>query len=200
MKICVFCGSSTRVAGGFLDLARDLGDLVARRGHTLVWGGGSVGLMGAVAGAAQAAGGKVVGVIPSFLSGTEVEYRRADELVVTEDMRRRKTILEERSDGFIVLPGGVGTLEELFEILALRLLRRHDKPVAVVNHEGFYDGLLRFLEELHEKSFLSERFREYYSVFPDPASALEAVEKACAERGGGGDPGPSFKPARRETR
>ena len=175
--LCVFCGSSTRVDPSFLGLARDLGAAIARRGHVLVWGGGSVGLMGALGRSAQEQGGRVVGIIPAFMADTEVAYRQADELVVTADMRQRKTLMEQRSDAFIVLPGGIGTLEEMFEILTLRLLRQHSKPLVILNHAGFYDGLLAFLDHLYATRFNREQSRQHYAVVGDPAAALSAAEQ-----------------------
>ena len=174
-SICVFCGSSTRVASTYLQLARDLGTHLAQAGHTLVWGGGSVGLMGALATSVQQQGGRVVGVIPAFMADTEVAYRHADELIVTPDMRQRKTIMEQRADAFIVLPGGIGTLEEMFEILTLRLLKQHTKPLLLINHAGFYDNLLNFMEHLYHERFAREHSRAHYQVVPDPAAAVRAL-------------------------
>jgi uncharacterized protein (TIGR00730 family) len=163
------------VPGEYLALARELGQLIGRGGHTLIWGGGSVGLMGELGAGAQQEGGRVVGIIPDFMAGTEVAYRGADELVVVPDMRQRKALMEARAGAFIVLPGGIGTLDEMFEILTLRVLGRHHKPLALINHRGFYDGLLTFMERLYDEKFLRPAGRAHYTVVPDAAAALAAV-------------------------
>jgi len=142
-NICVYCSSSDRVDPRYLAVGDRMGQLIAKRGDTLVWGGGSTGLMGSVARSTQAAGGRVVGVIPEALTNMEVAYENADELIVTQTMRERKQLLDERSDAFVVLPGGFGTLEELAEIHVLKVLGYSDRPLVLVNADGFYDPLLR---------------------------------------------------------
>src|SRR3954462_12706515 len=127
--VCVFCASSERIPQRYVDLAADVGTELARRGHSLVTGGGSVSCMGAVARAARAGGAWTVGVIPRALLAMEVADTEADELVVTETMRERKAEMERRADAFLTLPGGIGTLEELFEIWVARTLGMHDKPL-----------------------------------------------------------------------
>src|SRR5579885_3155801 len=127
--ICVFCASSDRIDQSYVDLARDVGAELARRGHSLVSGGGSVSCMGAVARAARAGGAHTVGVIPDALTRTEIADHDADELVVTDDMRSRKGEMDRRADAFLALPGGIGTVEELMEIWVSRVLLMHDKPV-----------------------------------------------------------------------
>ncbi|GIG58334.1 cytokinin riboside 5'-monophosphate phosphoribohydrolase [Longispora fulva] len=144
--ICVFCASSTTLAPGFLNLATATGAALAEAGHVLVSGGGRVGMMGAVAAGARGAGGHTVGIIPRQLQDREVADLDADELVVTETMADRKTLLIERSDAFVVLPGGLGTLDELFEVWTVAGLGFHPKPIIVVNADGFYDGLLAWLD------------------------------------------------------
>lgn len=179
-NICVYCASSTRVDRQYLDIAHETGRLIAKAGHTLVWGGGSVGLMGKVAQGVQEHGGKVVGVIPQFMIAKELAYKASDELIVTETMRQRKQAMEERSDFFIVLPGGFGTLEEFFEILTLRILDCHSKHIIVVNSMGFYDELLAFIEKLYQQRFASEKYRACYQVVDCPAQAIEAVNQMRA--------------------
>ncbi len=171
-NIGVFCASSTKVAATYLELAEQVGALMARRGHTLIWGGGSVGMMGRVAVGAQRQGGKVVGIIPDFMAGTEVAYVGAQELIVTKDMRQRKAEIEKRSDVFLVLPGGIGTLDEMFEMLTLRVLEQHQKPLVILNHDGFYDHLMQFFEHLFETKFLRAHSRAHYQL---AATADEAI-------------------------
>ncbi|MFN8452246.1 MAG: TIGR00730 family Rossman fold protein [Anaerolineae bacterium] len=154
MNICVYCSASDRIAPGYFQIAADLGTTLARRGDTLVYGGSSVGLMGALARTMQDQGARVVGVIPEALVAMEVAYNNADELLVTTTMRERKAMMEARADAFLALPGGVGTMEEVFEIMAARSLKLVDKPLVLLNVEQFYDPLVRLLEHMQESQFL----------------------------------------------
>jgi uncharacterized protein (TIGR00730 family) len=174
MRVCVFSSSSDAVAGGYISAARELGGLIARGGHSLVFGGGAVGLMGAVSRAARGAGAPVTGVIPRFMtSKVEVE---ADTVVVTETMRERKARMEELSDAFIALPGGFGTLEETLEVITNIQLGLLSKPVAFVNTNGFFDPLVKVFETLYAEHFSKPSFRSTYSVAKDPAAALAHIE------------------------
>ncbi len=153
--ITVFCASSPRVEQKYIDFARETGYVLAEAGFGLVFGGGNHSLMGAAARAMHDRGGNVVGVIPHALRSIEgIAYELADELIITDTMDRRKEILFDRGDGFISLPGGIGTLEEFMEVVTLRNLGYHDKPIGLLNPFGFYDTLLSFFEELSEKRFL----------------------------------------------
>ena len=140
-RICVFCASSEAIATKYVELGAEVGTELAARGHSLVSGGGSISAMGALARAARAGGAHTTGVIPRALVEWEVADHDADELVVTEDMRARKGEMDARSDAFLVLPGGIGTLEELLEIWVARVLRMHDRPVVVLDPDGLYDPL-----------------------------------------------------------
>lgn len=133
MNVCVFCSSSQKIDPKYLDLATRVGAELAERGHTLVSGGATVSCMGAVTSAARAAGGRTIGVIPQVLVDVEIADRGSDELVVTADMRERKGVMDARSDAFLVLPGGIGTLEELFEIWTARVLGIHAKPLVILD-------------------------------------------------------------------
>ena len=146
MNICVFCASSQNIDDKYLALAAEVGTELARRGHTLVSGGATVSCMGAVARAARAGGGRTVGVIPQVLVDIEVADHDSDELVVTADMRERKGIMDARSDAFLVLPGGIGTLEELFEIWTSRVLGIHDRPLVILDPWGLYEPLEGLVE------------------------------------------------------
>jgi uncharacterized protein (TIGR00730 family) len=151
--ICVFCASSERIDPRYVALAADVGAELARRGHTLVSGGGSLSCMGAVATAARAGGARTVGIIPEALLAWEVADEQADELVVTADMRERKGEMDRRADGFLTLPGGLGTLEELLEIWVARILRLHDKPIVVLDPDGVFLPLRQQVERLVDMGF-----------------------------------------------
>lgn len=151
--VCVFCASSDQIPQRYLDLATGVGTELARRGHTLVSGGGSVSCMGAVARAARAGGARTVGVIPEGLLAWEVADEQADELVVTPDMRVRKGEMDRRADAFLTLPGGIGTLEELLEIWVGRVLRMHDKPVVVLDPDGVFAPLRQQIDQLIDAGF-----------------------------------------------
>lgn len=174
--ICVFSSSSDGVAPHYVELAEAFGALLAQRGMGLVYGGGRVGLMGALARAVHAHGGKVVGVIPDFLRTKEVAYEEADELIVTHDLRERKAIMESRSDAFVALPGGLGTLEEILEILTLKQLATHAKPVVFVNTRGFFDPLLALFEQLYREQFTKPEYRSHYHVAAAAHEALDHIE------------------------
>ena len=175
--ICVYSSSSDMVAPEFFDVARELGAAIARRGHTLVWGGTNVGLMGACAKAAQRGGAKVIGIIPSFIAERGLAYDSADELIVTDDMRQRKALMEQRSDAFVALPGGFGTLEEMFEIITLKQLQRHNKAVVFLNAAGYYEPLGAALDHMYRAQFAKESYRQMYAFAPDVAAAIEHVER-----------------------
>ena len=154
--VCVYCSSSLTIDSSYLDLADAVGIRLAERGHSLVSGGGRVSMMGAVARAARAGGAHTVGVIPEHLLAYEVGDVDADELLVVATMRERKRLMDERSDAFLVLPGGIGTLEEFFEMWTSRVLGMHDKPVAVLDPNGFYDPLWAWMDRLIADGFVRE--------------------------------------------
>lgn len=158
-RVCVYCGSSFGNDERFRAAAEAVGAECARRGLGVVYGGGSVGLMGVVADAALAAGGEVIGVIPKKLITLEKEHRGLTKLIETETMHERKRVMMEHSDAFLALPGGYGTLEELFEVLAWLQLGYHAKPVGVVNIAGYYDGLLTFLDHMESSALLRKENR-----------------------------------------
>jgi uncharacterized protein (TIGR00730 family) len=153
-NICVYCGSSPGTDPRFIKDATTLGGILAADDIGLVYGGGSVGLMGAISSATIAKGGKVTGVIPEFLSGRERPLADAQELIVTHDMHERKRIMFERSDAFVALPGGIGTLEELVEQLTWAQLGRHKKPILVLNTGGFWDPLCALIEHMSSLAFI----------------------------------------------
>jgi len=176
-SICVYCSSSDAIADAYPPVADRLGRAIARRHHTLVYGGGAVGLMGVLAQAAHEEGGEVTGVIPAKLQDREGIAYDADELIVTDTMRERKGLMYDRADAFVVLPGGYGTLEEFMEVLTLKQLGYHDRPIVVLNVDGFYDTLLSFFEELREGRFARRRITELVHVTASPEAALDRIEQ-----------------------
>ena len=153
-SICVYCGSSPGTLARYTEEARAFGSCLARERITLVYGGGKIGLMGAVADGALTAGGQVIGVIPSALVAKEVAHRGLSDLRIVESMHERKKVMAELADGFVALPGGVGTLEEIFEMITWSQLGLHAKPCAFLNVAGFYDHLIRFLQGMVDHQFL----------------------------------------------
>lgn len=176
MRIAVFCGSSRRSQEIFLAAARTLGEEIGRRGHVLIYGGGRTGLMGAVADAALAAGGKVHGVILREFIEMDVHHLGLDELYEVSDMRARKAGLDERAEAFIALPGGYGTLEELAEILSFRKLALHHRLVVLVNVAGFWDGLLGQIDRGIAERFDDPEARDYFRVTADAKAAVDLCE------------------------
>lgn len=174
-SVCVFCGSSDGVRPEYLAAARALGAALARRKLALVYGGASVGLMGAVANAVMSAGGQVIGVIPATLDKKEIAHRGLTELHVVDSMHTRKQMMADRADGFIALPGGLGTMEELFEVLTWRLLGIHQKPAGLLDVAGYYRPLITFLESTISEGFL-RREQLQLNVATDPDALLDALE------------------------
>jgi uncharacterized protein (TIGR00730 family) len=153
--LCVYCGSSKHLDPKYYSASEAVGRAMVENGWGLVYGGGNVGMMGSVARAVKEAGGQVVGVIPDFMKDRELAYDEAHELVTVASMRDRKRVMEERATAFLALPGGIGTLEELTEIMTLRYINRIEKPVVLFNQEGYYDDLLRFFERMTRERFKS---------------------------------------------
>src|SRR5690242_13749305 len=178
--ICVFCASSERIPKRYVDLAAGVGAELARRGHTLVSGGGSVSCIGAVAQAARAGGAHTVGVIPEGLLQWEVADEGADELIVTPDMRVRKGEMDRRADAFLTLPGGLGTLEELLEIWTGRVLRMHDKPVVVLDPDGVFAPLRQQVDDLIAGGFARESVQQAIAWTTDLHVAFDVVERELA--------------------
>jgi hypothetical protein len=182
VRIAVFCGSSRSSPEPFLAAARSVGHEIGQRGHTLIYGGGRTGLMGAVADAALAAGGSVEGVILREFIEQDVHHLGLDELYEVGDMRSRKAGLDERADAFIALPGGFGTLEELAEILSFRKLRLHHRLLVFVDTEGFWQPLLAQIERGIEHQLDSPDVRDYFRVTEDPVEAVTLCEARSEER------------------
>ncbi len=163
MNICVFCASSEKIDKSYILAGEDFGESLAERGHTLVFGAGKYGVMGAVARGLRRRGGRAIGVIPNFFEEVDVMFSDC-EIVRTETMRERKRIMEDMGDAFVVMPGGIGTFEEFFEILTLKQLGRHKKPIIIYNVNGFYDNMLRMLDVIIEERFMTDKCRALFKV------------------------------------
>ena len=162
--LCVYCSSSTKIDPKYYEAGERLGREMVAHGWGLVYGGGNIGLMGVVARSVKEAGGTVVGVIPDFMQVRELAYVEATELVVVATMRERKRIMAERADAFLTLPGGIGTLEEMTEIMSERYLNLTGKPLVLFNQDGFYDDLLKFFERMVAEKFKSAGLAELLAV------------------------------------
>jgi uncharacterized protein (TIGR00730 family) len=179
-NICVYCGSMQGRRPEYAAAARRVGTLLAERGIGIVYGGGSIGLMGILADAALAAGGHVTGIIPEHLSRREIAHADLTELVIVRSMHERKALMEQRSDAFIALPGGLGTLEELFEILTWAQLGLHRKPCGLLNVDGYYDPLISLLDRAVAEGFLRDKHRGLLVVDDDPERLLDRFEDFTA--------------------
>jgi uncharacterized protein (TIGR00730 family) len=176
LSVCVFCASASGLPEVHRRAARELGAELARRGHRLVYGGGSVGLMGEVARSVHEHGGAIFGAIPRTLMDRELAYGGADELVVTDTLRDRKATMDDHADAFVALPGGFGTLEELLEVITLRQLRLHDRPVVLLNVAGYYDPFLAMVRSMVAQGFAPEGEGVLFRVARTPAEAVDLAE------------------------
>lgn len=174
--ICVYSSSSNSIDSIYFDIAAELGREIAVRKNTLLFGGGMHGLMGATATAVHEYSGKVIGVIPKALNQKGVVYETCDELIVTTDMRERKSIMDARSDAFIALPGGYGTLEELLEIITLKQLKYHNRPIVILNGNGFFDFLLKQFEQIISLNFAKQESTVLYHVTSSVVDALDYID------------------------
>jgi uncharacterized protein (TIGR00730 family) len=188
LAICVFCASASGLPQVHMDAARRLGLLIARRGHSLVYGGGNVGLMGEVARAVHAGGGTVFGAIPRALVERELAYGPADELVVTGTLRERKAEMDARADAFVALPGGFGTLEELVEVITLRQLELHERPIVVVDVAGYYRPFVALAREMVEQGFAPAGEGTLFEMAGSPEAAIELVEAGARRPAAGPAP------------
>ena len=176
MKICVYGAASAVLDEKYIIKTEELGRKLASRGHGLVFGAGANGLMGAVARGVYEHKGEIIGVVPRFFNVDGVLFESCTELIRTETMRERKQIMEDRSDAFIMTPGGIGTFEEFFEILTLKQLGRHKKPVAIFNIDGYYDAMAEMMETAIRERFIREEIKEIYKVFEDADQLLDYLE------------------------
>lgn len=181
-SVCVYCASSQAVGDNYKKVARELGQLIGDSGFELVYGGASIGLMGEVARGVHERGGRVVGVLPRFFLNKDITYEAADELIVTQDMRERKSIMDGRADAFIALPGGVGTLEEAMEILSQIQLKQTAKPLVFINTEKFYSRLESFFHHLVELDFAKQETLDLFGMEDCPEGALQYIRNHYAKR------------------
>ena len=173
--ICVYCGSSSGVAQAYKDAAVSLGRWAGERGVDVIYGGGRVGLMGLVADAALAAGGRVTGIIPQHIVEMEVAHRTLTELLIVDTMHVRKRTMAERADAFVILPGGLGTLDETFEILTWKQLGLHDKPIFIANIDGYWDPLLALVRHGVGRGFIRPRHARLFDDFSDTEALFAAL-------------------------
>lgn len=175
LSLCIYCGARVGARPSYEAAAQTVGRLIGERGWQLVYGGGNAGLMGVVANATLQAGGRVVGVIPHSLMERELGHKGLHELHVVETMHERKQMMAERADAFLALPGGIGTFEELFEVWTWRQLGYHDKPVGLLNVDGYYDALLGFLDQGVAEGFLPLAQRQLLSASSDPLALIDQL-------------------------
>ncbi|MGZ8303979.1 MAG: LOG family protein [Telluria sp.] len=183
-SICVYCGSNPGNLPAYAEAAGAVGTRIAREGLALVFGGGNVGLMGTIADEVLRLGGEVTGVIPRALVEREVGHSGLTRLFVVKDMHERKAMMSEMSDGFIALPGGMGTLEELFEMLTWSQLGIHCKPVGALNVDGFWDGLVAFVAHQQKHGFVRPQHAALLQVDSDPAALIRRLQDACPNQAG----------------
>ena len=181
MKVCVFGASSRDLAQIYYDEAYAMGAALARRGHTIVFGGGTSGLMGAAARGAKSEGGRLIGVAPRFFDEPGILYEGCDEMIFTETMSERKKAMEDMSDAFVTLPGGIGTFEEFFEALTLKQLGRHAKAMAVLNTNGYYDAMETMLQRAVDEEFFTPDGKALYAMFTDVDRLAAYIESYEAE-------------------
>ena len=176
MRICVFCGSSSGNQSQYSLLAEQLGSTLAKEGLGLVYGGGKVGLMGVIAEAVLAHGGEAIGVIPTALWEKEVGHNNLTQLHIVDTMHQRKAMMAELADAFVAMPGGIGTLEELFEVWTWGQLGIHQKPIALLNVQGYYDPLIHFIQHARDEGFLRPQHAAMLIVEEDPTALLERLK------------------------
>ncbi|MCC2111248.1 MAG: TIGR00730 family Rossman fold protein [Hyphomicrobiales bacterium] len=181
-SVCVYCGSGNGASPIYAKAAAELGREMAAAGIRLVYGGGSIGLMGTIARTVMAAGGAVTGIIPRFLEERELLLTEISEVIVTADMHERKRLMFERSDAFIALPGGIGTLEELVEMMTWAQLGRHKKPVMIANIDGFWEPLLDLLQHMRDADFIRSEYAINYLVADAVGDILPMLQAAADER------------------
>ena len=180
-SICVYCGSRIPNQPTFIDLAERLGAYIGKKGHTLVYGGGKVGMMGIIADATLQNDGEVIGIIPTALKRAEVVHTGVTEIIETKTMHTRKALMEEKSDIFVVMPGGFGTLDEFFEILTWRQLGIHSKPIIMINIDGYFDGIVQFVSTALQKNFINENNLELFSFTPNFDETIAVLEQKLTE-------------------
>jgi len=181
-NVCVYCGSSSNVDDSFKQAATTLGGLIAKEDWGVVYGGGRVGLMGLVADSALSAGGNVIGIIPEHIEEREVQHEELTELHVVDTMHVRKQMMVDRSQAFVIIAGGLGTLDELFELLTWKQLGLHDKPIIIVNIKGYWDKMLASLQNIADEGFMRQEDLNMFIVVDDVSEVPEALKNAPSEK------------------
>ncbi|MDD3181739.1 MAG: TIGR00730 family Rossman fold protein [Alphaproteobacteria bacterium] len=180
-SVCIYCGSSVHVAPAYKQIAHNVGTALARHNLRMIFGGGSIGLMGITADAALAAGGEVIGIIPEHIRSHEIQHTGLTELVVVDSMHIRKSLMAERSDAFVALPGGFGTIEELFEILTWKQIGLHTKPILIYNASGFWDPMLELIDHVITTNFAPQNNRRIFTVVTTPEEMIDAIKTISTE-------------------
>lgn len=179
MNICLYGAASDNIPQEYIKIVEELGALMAKRGHGLVYGGGAGGLMGAAARGVSSGGGSVIGIAPSFFNVDGILFEGCTEFIYTETMRERKALMEQKADVFVAVPGGIGTFDELFEIMSLRQLGRHTKPIAIFNANGYYDDIKNMIQKSINQGFVSEECKKIAPFFKEAEDLLEYLEEAA---------------------
>ncbi len=176
MQICVFCSSSNAVNQVYFEAAAQLGKLIGENGHSLIYGGANVGLMEQVAVSVKECNGFILGIIPLKIHEHQLSSENANEMIITNTMDERKSLMREKSDAFIALPGGFGTLEEILEVITLKQLDYHQKPIVFINTNGFFNDLFVQFEKSYTETFAKESYRKLYTIVDTPAEAISYIE------------------------
>lgn len=177
MRICVYGASSDEINPAYITAGEEFGAVLAASGNGIVFGGGAKGMMGAAARGVTSGNGEIIGVVPKFFDVDGMLYDKCTEMIYTETMRERKQIMEEKADAFVMLPGGIGTFDEFFEILTLKQLGRHSKPIGILNVLGYFDNILKMLEKAAEEKFMLEVNLGLFAVSEDPHVLISELER-----------------------
>ncbi len=177
-KICVYCASSPKVADKYFDAAEELAITIVNNNYTTVFGGGAKGLMGKLADTVVENKGKIIGIMPKFMDEVEWSHKNLTEMIFVDNMSIRKELLMEGVDAIVALPGGCGTMEELFEVISLKRLNLFKKPIIIINTDGFYDDLIKFMDKTIDENFMTERHRNIWTVINKPSELFTAINNA----------------------
>jgi len=177
MRICVYGASSNDIDAKYISAGEDFGRAMAKAGHGMVFGGGANGMMGAAARGVTDCSGEIIGVVPRFFDADGMLYNKCTEMIYTDTMRERKQIMEDRADAFVMLPGGIGTFDEFFEILTLKQLGRHAKPVGILNVSGYYDDILNMLKKAVSEKFMTQSTIDLMAIAEDANTLISILEK-----------------------
>ena len=177
MNICLFGAASALIDTEYMKAVEELGEMMAKKGHTMIYGGGATGLMGAAAGMSRVPGRKIIGIAPKFFNTEGILYKQCSEMIFTETMRERKALMEEKADVFLMVPGGTGTFEEFFEVLTLNQLGQMHKPIAVYNINGYFNDLYELLEHMVKTGFTQREVLDMFKFYENAEEMLSDLEK-----------------------